>query len=229
MLNTSLSIRSFARHQGRVTPGQKKGLALGWAQWGVDWSPEDGPLEMQGLFLKDQPLTLEIGFGMGDSFLHMARAHPQRNFIGLEIYKPGLGRCLSQLLQMPLSNVKILQVDAKALFHFGLTDGLLDQVNLFFPDPWPKKKHHKRRLVQRLFCEQVARCIKPKGIFHLATDWGCYYAHMHEVLEACEDFHCMSVDQNAQTRPLDRQASKFERRAHRLGHAIWDLVYQRKA
>lgn len=176
-----------------------------------------------------RPITLEIGFGDGESLAAMAAAAPERHFIGLEVHRPGVGHLLLALEQRGLSNVRVLRADATALLASGLPAASLDAVQLFFPDPWPKKRHHKRRIVQPAFIAAVARALRADGRFHLATDWTPYAEWMLRLLDAVPDlFENLAGPGQFSTRPAQRPLTKFERRGQRLGHQVHDLIYRRR-
>ncbi len=217
-------IRSFVRREGRLTPGQQKALKRLWPKYGLSVERE---LRPAAVFGRSAPLTLEVGFGNGASLAAMAANEPESDFIGIEVHRPGVGRLLRQLEQQGLGNVRVFCQDAVEVLEQRIPDASLQRVLLLFPDPWPKKKHHKRRIVQADFVALVARRLKPGGLFHLATDWQAYAEQMLAVMEASEDFiNCSGKGQYAE-RPDYRPVTKFERRGQGLGHAVWDLIYRR--
>jgi len=220
----SRRIRSFVRRQGRLTPGQRRALESLWSKYGLSVEHELKPAE---LFGRSAPVILEIGFGNGASLAEMAANEPGSDFIGIEVHRPGVGHLLRKLEERGLGNVRVLCHDAVEILEQKIADGCLHRVLLFFPDPWPKKKHHKRRLVQPEFVALVARKLKTGGHFHMATDWPPYAEHMLEVMESSQDFiNCRGKGQYSD-RPAYRPVTKFEKRGQRLGHAVWDLVYRR--
>ena len=227
-------IRSFVLREGRLTVGQERAFRELWPRFGVDWQPGE-VLDPPALFATDplmcteKPITLEIGFGDGESLAAMAAAAPERHFIGLEVHRPGVGHLLLALEQRELTNVRVLRADATTLLETGLPSACLDAVQLFFPDPWPKKRHHKRRIVQPGLIAAVARVLRPGGIFHLATDWTPYADWMLAMLDgAPELFENSAGPGQFSTRPAQRPITKFERRGQRLGHQVHDLIYQRR-
>lgn len=179
------------------------------------------------VFGRQAPLTLEIGFGMGHSLLEMAQATPGHDFIGIEVHRPGVGSLLSGLLAEGVNNVRVYSCDALEVLKTCVPDSSLDRLLLFFPDPWHKSRHHKRRIVQPEFAQLVRSKLKVGGIFHLATDWEPYAEHMLEVLNVAPGFMNLSADQTSVPRPLERPVTKFERRGERLGHGVWDLKFER--
>jgi tRNA (guanine-N7-)-methyltransferase len=216
---TRRRVRSFVRRTGRVTAGQQRALKELWPRWGL--APPDGVLDLNATFGRRAPRVLEIGFGDGTALLAMAQAHPEQDFLGIEVHEPGIGRCLLGLERAGLNNVRLIREDAVLVLGGWLAPGCLERVNLFFPDPWPKKRHHKRRLVQPAFPDLVAGVLKPGGLLHLATDWAPYAEQMEQVLAASAQFAAISG-------PGDRPPTRFERRGEGLGHAIRDLRYRRR-
>jgi tRNA (guanine-N7-)-methyltransferase len=217
-------IRSFVRREGRLTPGQQKALETLWPDYGLTVEGEIKPAE---LFGRSAPVTLEIGFGNGASLVEMAANEPDSDFIGIEVHRPGVGRLLRKLEACGLGNVRVFCHDAVEILERNIPDAGLHRVLLFFPDPWPKKKHHKRRIVQPAFVALVARKLKTGGHFHMATDWQPYAEHMLEVMEASQVFINNRGKGQYSDRPDYRPVTKFEKRGQRLGHAVWDLVYRR--
>jgi tRNA (guanine-N7-)-methyltransferase len=217
-------IRSFVRREGRLTPGQQRALEELWPRYGLD---TDTRLVPAVAFGRTAPLTLEIGFGNGASLATMARQDPESDYVGIEVHRPGVGHLLKQIEANGLENVRIYCHDAVEILGHCIDDHSLDRVLLFFPDPWHKKKHHKRRIVQPPFVNLLSRKLKRGGIFHMATDWQAYAEHMLEVMEYATAFSNTAGDKNFSARPAYRPTTKFEQRGRRLGHGVWDLVYQR--
>jgi len=218
-------IRSFVRREGRMTPAQQRAMDELWPVYGLDL--EDCPLDPMAVFGRRAPLALEIGFGMGDALLAMATAAPDADFIGVEVHRPGVGSLLNRLRAAGITNVRLFCADAVEVIERCLPAGSLARVCLFFPDPWHKKRHHKRRLVQPPFVERVRDRLAPGGVFHLATDWEDYARHMLEVLSRSEGLRNTAADGRFVPRPSYRPETKFERRGMRLGHGVWDLVFER--
>jgi len=209
-----------------MTSGQQRALQTLWPKYGLDPAI---PINPASVFGRHAPLTLEIGFGNGDALLAMARAAPQQDFIGIEVHRPGVGHLLLALERHGLQNVRIFNEDAMLVLQTALPDDCLDRVLLFFPDPWHKKRHHKRRLVQPGFIALLARKLRPGGILHMATDWEDYAVHMLGVAGTSGMFlNCAGAGQFA-ARPGYRPVTKFEQRGQRLGHQVWDLVFERKS
>lgn len=226
MENRQRQIRSFVRREGRLTPGQQKNLDRLWPVYGlpapdtfVDWAAEFG---------RSAPLTLEIGFGAGEVLADLAVNNPEQDFIGIEVYRSGVGRLLGRLDESAATNVRVLRADAVATLPRAFADGSLDCVLLYFPDPWPKKRHHKRRIVQPHFADDIARVLKPGGIWRLATDWDNYAGHMREVLDAHSAFDNIGDDNGWVSQP-PRASTRFEARGLRRGHGVRDLAYRRLA
>jgi len=219
------TIKSFVMRAGRTTLGQQRGLELGWPRFGLELS--DGRLDFDQVFGRQAPRTFEIGFGMGHSTLEMAAAAPDQDFIGVEVHKPGVGALLSGLLSQNLHNVRVYSCDALEVLRECVADASLDRVLLFFPDPWHKSRHHKRRIVQPAFAELVRQKLKIGGVLHMATDWEPYAEHMLEVMMAAPDYRNLAEDGRYVPRPPERPITKFERRGERLGHGVWDLKFQR--
>jgi tRNA (guanine-N7-)-methyltransferase len=170
---------------------------------------------------------LEIGFGDGESLIRMARSHPERDYLGIEVHRPGIGRLLMQAEASGLSNLRVMGADAVEVLSQSIDDASFERIQMFFPDPWPKKRHHKRRLIQPDFAALLARKLAPKGYLLLATDWEDYARQMLAVLEATTGLTNAAAGDGFAERPIERPPTKFERRGHRLGHRVRDLVFQR--
>lgn len=217
-------VRSFVLRQGRLTKGQDDALQRLWPEFGIERA--DTLIDMNSLFENDNPITLEIGFGDGVSLATMAANAPNQNFIGIEVHRPGVGRLLHLIEENDLSNLRVMDDDAVQIIKNRIPDGSLDRVQLFFPDPWHKKRHNKRRIVQDDFVKLIASKLGTQGVFHLATDWEEYAEHMAEVMEASDDF--ASQGEHAfSPKPESRPTTKFETRGLKLGHGVWDLLYQK--
>lgn len=219
-------IRSFVRREGRLTPGQQRALDTLWPRFGLDLPAQSA--DLKALLAGERPVTLEIGFGNGASLAQMAAADPGQRFIGIEVHRPGVGHLLQLVEKGGLENVRVICDDAVEVLQAHIPDGSLDRLLLFFADPWPKKRHHKRRIVQPNFVELVAKKLKPGGIFHAATDWEDYAEHMREVLEAAPDFENVMGPGQYSERPDYRPVTRFEQRGQRLGHGVRDLLYRRR-
>ncbi|MGD9425868.1 tRNA (guanosine(46)-N7)-methyltransferase TrmB [Pantoea sp. NSTU24] len=218
-------IRSFVRRQGRLTKGQQQALDTLWPVMGVEYQPE--PVDLTDLFGRDAPVTLEIGFGMGASLVTMAQNTPHQNFLGIEVHAPGVGACLASAKEADVQNLRVMCHDAVEVLEKMIPDNSLRMVQLFFPDPWHKARHNKRRIVQVPFAELVMRKLKKGGVFHMATDWEAYAEHMLEVMNSIDGYRNQSEQQNYVPRPETRPLTKFEQRGQRLGHGVWDLMFER--
>jgi tRNA (guanine-N7-)-methyltransferase len=218
-------IRSFVRRTGRITRAQRNAIDALWPRYGIGAPAE--PLDLDTLFGRSTERTLEIGFGNGAVLAALAMARPDRDFLGIEVHEPGVGALLQAIDRDQLTNVRICHADATDVVSDWLSPASLHRVNLFFPDPWPKKRHHKRRIVQPEFLEQLARVLTPGGILHMATDWAPYAEHMLAIGNSSELFVNTSQTGGFVPRPDDRPETKFERRGRRLGHQVADLIYRR--
>ena len=218
-------IRSYVLRTGRMTPGQERAFQEHWQNWGLEYSKR--LLDVDAVFGRGGPRVLEIGFGMGDSLVDMAAAEPGSNFIGIEVHRPGVGRLLHSMAARGVGNIRVYCHDAVEVLRDCIAEQSLDTVQIFFPDPWHKKRHHKRRLIQPPFIDLLVSRLKPGGTLHLATDWENYAEQMMEVLT---DSACLANTESAgcfAPRPEHRPLTKFERRGERLGHGVWDLVFTR--
>lgn len=219
-------VRSFVMRTGRMTEGQKLAMSNGWPEFGL--SRENGLIDPQTVFGRIAPMVFEIGFGNGDSLFEMARAAPEKDFLGVEVHTPGVGRLLHHIQEAGIGNIRIFKEDAVEVLAHCIPDGSLNTIQLFFPDPWHKKRHHKRRIVQPAFADLVQRKLHDGGIFHMATDWQNYAEHMLEVMDAANGFeNVMGTGQYLAGRPDHRPETKFEQRGKRLGHGVWDLMYRK--
>jgi len=217
-------IRSYVLRQGRVTAAQRRARDSLLPRFGIPFSP--GPLDLDRAFGRAAPKILEIGFGMGDTTAHIAARHPDNDYLGIEVHTPGVGSLLRRIAELELANVRIIQHDAVEVLEHMIAPGSLAGVHLFFPDPWPKKRHHKRRLLQAPFIELLATRMKPGAHVHVATDWEDYAQQMLEVL-AAEPLLANTCDGYA-PRPAWRPQTKFEARGLRLGHRVWDVLFRRR-
>ena len=219
-------IRSFVLRQGRLTPGQERALAACWQRYGIDYRAQ--PFNFERAFGRAADTILEIGFGNGEALLAAALADPGRNYLGIEVHRPGVGRLLMNAEKQAVSNLRVLQHDAVEVLEHCIVDRSLAEVRLYFPDPWHKQRHHKRRLVQAGFVEQIASKLRADGLFHLATDWAPYAEQMIEVLEASPHFINPLGPRVLAPRPAWRIATHFQKRGEKLGHAVFDLLYRRR-
>ncbi len=213
-------IKSFVLRQGRLTPGQEKAFQSVWPRVGIDFTGQ--PLNLYDVFGNDHPVILEIGFGNGDSLAKMAKNNSQCNYLGIEVHRPGVGHLLIEIDRLQLSNLRIISHDAIEVIETALADNSLTGVQLFFPDPWHKKRHHKRRIVQADFLDSLSRILMVDGFFHAATDWENYAEHIKDTLLAHPKFSQIDNTPFADQRPK----TKFEARGERLGHDVFDIVFK---
>ena len=212
---------------GRMTEAQTRAITELWPVFGVDY--ENKPLDFVQLFEREAPVVAEIGFGNGETLAQQAANEPEFNFLGIEVHPPGVGHLLITIRQLELKNIRISRHDAVEVFRDQVPDTSLAGANLFFPDPWPKKRHHKRRIVQPDFAAMVAAKLQPGAFFHVATDWQPYAEHMLEVLDGCKELVNESGAGCFSERLDSRTLTKFEERGQRLGHDVWDLRYSKTA
>jgi tRNA (guanine-N7-)-methyltransferase len=209
-----------------MTTAQQRAWAECWPRFGIEASGEQ--IDLAAAFGRRAPRVLEIGFGNGESLLELAAAHPERDHLGIEVHPPGVGHLLLRADATGLANLRVICADAVEVLRHALAGCEFDEVLLYFPDPWPKKRHHKRRIVQPAFVELVVERLSPGGVFRLATDWEPYAEHMLETLGACTRLRNESADGRYVPRPDSRPVTRFERRGQRLGHAVRDLAFRRR-
>lgn len=218
-------IRSFVRRAGRLTASQQRALDELWPRWGVDCAAT--ALDLDALFGRHAPRVLEIGFGNGESLVRQAADHPEQDFIGIEVHEPGVGHCLLAIRDAGISNLRLISHDALDVLTRQIPPASLARINLYFPDPWPKKRHHKRRIIQARFMNLLHRKMAPGAILHIATDWQPYAHHILETVAAAGGFANLSPSGDFCARPAWRPATKFEQRAVRLGHESRDMLFRR--
>lgn len=221
---TDHHIRSFVRRQGRLSPAQQRAVETLLPRFGIAYQAQ--PLDLAAAFGRDAPKILEIGFGMGDSTATIALANPERDYLCLEVHTPGVGNLLKLIDTQAIRNIRIIQHDAVEVLRDMLNDASLDGVHIFFPDPWHKARHNKRRLIQAVFIAQLMQKIKPGGYLHVATDWQNYAEQALRVLS--EEPLLQNTASDYAPRPDYRPLTKFEKRGLNLGHGVWDLVFCRK-
>ena len=221
------AVRSFVTRAGRITPAQQRALVELWPKYGLEFSPQ--PLQLRALYARSARRTIEIGFGNGDNLLRLAGAHPERDFLGIEVHRAGIGRLLLALEAQQLRNVRIVCHDAVEVLEAQVPPVSVQEILILFPDPWPKKRHHKRRLLQPPFAALAASRLAAGGQLRLATDWQPYAQHMLETLNALATLENLAADGGFVPRPSEREPTRFERRGERLGHEAWDLAYRKKA
>lgn len=218
------AIRSYVLRQGRVSNAQRRAHDELLPQFGVPYLP--GALDLGSLFGRAAPRILEIGFGMGETTADIAAAHPENDYLALEVHTPGVGSLLKLIVEGGLANVRIVQHDAVEVLEHMIPAATFDGAHIFFPDPWPKKRHHKRRLIQPAFVTLLASRLKPGGYVHAATDWQEYAQQILEVFSAEPALKNTAADYAP--RPDYRPLTKFEQRGLRLGHGVWDIVFRRR-
>jgi len=218
-------IRSFVRRAGRLTPSQQRALDELWPTYGVDLGNE--MLDLKSMFGRSAPTVLEIGFGNGDTLVRQAAENPACDFLGIEVHEPGVGHCLLMAQSAGISNLKLVAHDAIEVLEAHVPLSSLHRINLYFPDPWPKKRHHKRRIIQAAFLKLCADRLIEGGALHVATDWANYAEHIDEVLAESNLFRCSERREHDGDKPLDRPMTKFERRGLRKGHRIWDWRFEK--
>ena len=219
------TVRSFVMRIGRMTESQSRAITDRWPDFGVDYGKN--PLDFTRLFGRPASVVVEIGFGNGESLAQQAADEQEVNFLGIEVHPPGVGHLLITIRQLELKNIRISRHDAVEVLRDQVPDNSLAGVNLFFPDPWPKKRHHKRRIVQADFVNMVVGKMRPGAFFHLATDWQPYAEHMLATLDGCADLINESGAGCFSDRLDSRTLTKFEARGQRLGHDVWDLRYRK--
>ena len=222
---THRSIRSFVLRKGRLTVAQQHALDELWPHYGIE--NRETVLDFDDHFERSAEVIVEVGFGNGESTWRMALEEPEKNFIGIEVHEPGVGQLLMALEEHAIENVRIVRGDAVPFLQNRITPGSLAGVRIYFADPWPKKRHHKRRIIQPEFVGQLARCIGGGGILHMATDWQPYADHILEVMQSSSDFVNLSPTGDYCETPEWRPYTKYEKRGERLGHEVRDLLYQR--
>ena len=221
----SRAIRSFVTRSGRITPAQERALEELWPRFGLELGA--APLDLDTLFGRSARRVAEIGFGNGDNLLTLAASRPAEDFLGIEVHRPGVGRLLLQLQERGLGNVRVVCRDAVEMLERNLGGQCLDEILILFPDPWPKKRHHKRRLIQPAFVALLADRLKGGGALRLATDWEPYAQEMLTTLSVEPRLRNVAADGGFIPRPAERSPTRFERRGERLGHGVWDLEFRR--
>lgn len=219
-------IRSFVLRQGRVTDAQRFALENHWPKFGLAY--EEKPFDFKAVYKEsDQPLVLEIGFGNGHTLAEMASQHPHENYLGIEVHRPGVGSLLIEVDRLELSNVRCIHHDAIEVLNHQIPDASLSRVQLFFPDPWPKRRHHKRRIVQEPFLALIAKKLRKGGVFHMATDWEHYAKEAMSTVLSSGYFKNTQSENEFSPKPEVRPKTRFENRGENLGHGVWDLVFEK--
>lgn len=217
-------VRSFVLRQGRMSPAQQRALDTLLPRFGLPW--QEAPLDFDRVFGRNAPRILEIGFGMGETTAAIAQAHPEQDFLGIEVHGPGVGALLQRIEQAGLANVRVIRHDAVAVIETMIPEGSLAGIHVFFPDPWPKKRHHKRRLLSASFVHALACRLVANGYLHVATDWEDYAQEILATL-AAEPLLANTAPDFC-PRPAHRPQTKFETRGLKLGHGVWDVVFRRR-
>ena len=220
------TIKSFVLRQGRLTRAQQQALDLYWQDYGIDYAEK--PLHFRELFCNNNDVVIEIGFGNGDSLLQQLISQPQLNFIGIEVHAPGVGHLIHLARQHAIRNLKVIRHDAVQVLRHQIADGSVSRVQLFFPDPWHKKRHHKRRIMNPEFIQLIRQKLKTGGCFHMATDWQDYANQMLQQMDNASGFiNTAGAGRFSASRGM-RYETKFERRGIKLGHNVWDLIYEKQ-
>ena len=214
------AVRSFVRRSGRMTEAQTRAMRELWPQFGIACT--DAVLDLLELFGRDAPRVLEIGFGNGETLVDQARGDPRSDFIGVEVHEPGIGHCLLHIESSGITNLRLIAQDALVILERQIADRSLSRINLYFADPWPKKRHHKRRIVNAGFLELCASKLQDRGCLHIATDWAGYAEHIDELIGHTRQFKLIERREHCGDRPLERPTTKFERRGLKRGHSIVD-------
>lgn len=214
------TIRSFVRRSGRLTRSQHRALRDLWSRFGIDFAAK--PLDLEAIFRRTAKRALEIGFGNGETLVEQAARNPAMDFVGVEVHEPGIGHCLLRAQDACISNLRLICHDAVEVLRQQIPDAAFNRVNLYFPDPWPKKRHHKRRLLQPDFLQLLGEKIESGGTLHIATDWEDYADHIDELIASQPRFVVSERRVHRGEAPLDRPTTKFETRGRRLAHRIWD-------
>ncbi len=222
---TSRSIRSFVVRNGRMTPAQQRALDELMPVYGLEY--QAAAIDLQKIFRRQAPLWVETGFGNGDALLSMAKRYPEKNFLGIEVHAPGVGHLLQGIKNSDLENIRVIRHDAHEVFDNMLAAGSVERVLVFFPDPWPKKRHHKRRIVQAEFVSVIEDALQSSGVLHCATDWQEYAEWMLELLQARKRLKSLAPQGQYSEPPDYRPATRFENRGRRLGHDVFDLLFEK--
>ncbi|HTV77040.1 MAG TPA: tRNA (guanosine(46)-N7)-methyltransferase TrmB [Steroidobacteraceae bacterium] len=219
-------VRSFVLRAGRMTEGQQRALDSLWPRFGLEYSPQR--CDLDALFGRKAPRIVEIGFGNGDNLIQMAQRRPEADFLGVEVHRPGVGRVLLEIERLGITNIRLSNHDAVEVVAEQLPEGSFEELLVLFPDPWHKKRHHKRRLLNAAFVALLATRLHSGGVLRAATDWEDYARQMLEVLRGCPQLENLAPDDGYVPRPQSRQPTRFERRGERLGHGVWDLAFRRR-
>jgi len=225
--NIQREIKSYVLRQGKITPGQKNALERLFPLYGIEY--QNSLVNLSSLFARENKKVIEIGFGMGHATWQIAKKNPDTDYLGIEVHLPGVGALLMQIEEHAVNNLRIIRHDAVEVINNMIPDNSIHGFHIFFPDPWHKKRHHKRSIVQSDFVQMLRQKLKIGGVFHMATDWENYAEHMLEVMSAAEGFANLATDNQYVPRPDHRPLTKFENRGVKLGHGVWDLMFKRTA
>ena len=217
------SIKSYVKREGRLTKSQLYGLDNYWIKYGIEYSPKK--INFEEIFESYRPLILDIGFGSGESTINHAISHPENNYLAVEVHRPGIGRLLNKIEENTLTNIKIIKHDVIDILQEQIPDYSLTQIFIFFPDPWPKKRHHKRRLINKELIKLIKKKLVMHGRLHIATDWEDYANYIMEIGNADSELINLAGYNNYSTRPEWRTETRFEHRGKKLEHNVWDLCY----
>lgn len=217
------SIRSYVKREGRLTKSQQYALDNLWDKHGVDYKPSI--IELNNLFKRRAPIIMDIGIGIGDTTVKHARLHPENNYLAIEVHRPGIGQLLNNIESNNIKNIKIINHDVINVLDQQIPLSSLSQVFIFFPDPWPKKRHHKRRLINNQLIELIKKCLTLHGRLHIATDWGDYAEHIRELCNSDQELINLSVNNLTTPRPAWRIQTRYETRGLKLEHEVWDFCY----
>lgn len=226
MNNISRHIRSYVRREGRMTDSQKTAIEYYWNTFGIDFSPSK--ITLDSLFQRNAPRVLDIGTGMGNTTITLARAHPENDYLAVEVHRPGIGSLLRQIAEHHLQNIRISNHDVLEVLKIQIPENSLDMVYIFFPDPWPKKRHHKRRLINHSFLDVLGNCMKSHARLFIATDWENYAEHILELFSKRNDYINLSGNDRFAPRPYWRPLTKFEQRGQKLEHRVRDFIFGRR-
>ena len=218
------TIRSFVLRQGHMTAAQQRAIDSQWSKFGIDYSQET--IHLDSVFQRNAPKILEIGFGMGVATATIAQNLPDSDFLAIDVHGPGVGNLLKLIDEEKITNIRVMRHDAVEVVNYMLANNSLNGIHIFFPDPWQKKRHHKRRLIKKTFIENLLPKLKTNGYIHLATDWEDYAFQMLDVLNHCDELK--NTTDNFAIKPAYRPETKFETRGKRLGHNVWDLIFVKK-
>ncbi|MBU6467695.1 MAG: tRNA (guanosine(46)-N7)-methyltransferase TrmB [Betaproteobacteria bacterium] len=226
-LSIGQHIRSYVLRQGRLSAGQQRAIDQWFPKWGIVFANDKGTLSFNEIFQRTAPTVLEIGFGMGEPTIKIAKTFPDKNFIAIDVHGPGIGNILKLIEQEELTNVRVIRHDAVEVLNHFIPPHSLAGVHIFFPDPWPKARHHKRRLIQKPFIDKLTEYLEEGGYIHLATDWQEYAEQMLDVLSQCDKLKNTTTGYS--DRPDYRPLTKFENRGLKLGHGVWDIIFRKES